>query len=240
MMKNMKELKEMAVRVYTGMTVVFPQFKSEDTLNIQGIVPKFTGRYAVNNSTVSFVEGNEMYVIPYTREVMNVLANANFHQDYFYVPFSNWDYPKADSYKWFALLEGARRSYHQDFLDDCADYCDAHGIKEISSDTLKNSFQMPIKGVHVKHPYYETICYPEITNDCLDCIAVDKIGTFTYNNGRVVFVYRDGQTYVTKGYKVIDELRQAGFREGNLFVPFSNGEEIQDPALKSQWDSIHK
>lgn len=239
-MKNMNELKQMAVQVYTGMTVIFPQFKSEDTLNIQEIIPKFNGYYSVNNSTVSFIEDNEMFVIPYTREVMTILANANFHKGHFYVPFSNWDYPKAESYKWFTLRETARRSYHQDFLDDCVAYCETHNIKPLSNETLENCFQMPLNGVSVKHLYYETTHYPVITNDSFDCIAIETVGTFTCNNGRVVFVYRDGQTYVTKGYKILDELCKAGFREGNLFVPFSNGEVIQNPDLKSQWDRIHK
>lgn len=60
------------------------------------------------------------------------------------------------------------------------------------------------------------------------------------NNGKVIFVYIDGKTYVTKGYKIIDELREAGYKEGELFVPFSNGEAIVDPFLKKKWDDIKK
>lgn len=240
-MMTMNELKEMAVRVYNGMTVVWPQMpQSEENLSLHFIEPKFNGHYSANNSTVCFVERGEMFVIPYTREVMTVLENANFHEAYFYVPFSNGDYPKSESYKWFALREGARQSYHQNFISDCMQYCDAHGITALSDETMKNCFQMPINGINVKHLYYETRYYPEIKNDSLDCIAIEKIGTFCCNNGRVVFVYLDGQTYVTKGYKILDELQQAGFREKGLFVPFSNGEVITDPIFKSQWDAIHK
>jgi hypothetical protein len=56
----------------------------------------------------------------------------------------------------------------------------------------------------------------------------------------VVFVYRDGHTYVTKRYRIISELREAGYRETGMFVPFSNGEEILDPDLREKWESISK
>ena len=46
-----------------------------------------------------------------------------------------------------------------------------------------------------------------ITGNFLDCIAVERLGHYTTNNGRVVFVYRNGKTYVAKGYgKTIGEL----------------------------------
>jgi hypothetical protein len=60
------------------------------------------------------------------------------------------------------------------------------------------------------------------------------------NNGIVVFVYRDGHTYVTKGYKVIQHLCDAGYREKCMFVPFSNGEEIMHDGFRAKWEAIRK
>lgn len=104
----MDSLKEGAVRVYTGMIAVFPQFSQEEALNISELAPKFNGCYATNNSTVCFVSDNEVFATPYTRTTMRSLRSAGFRQEYFYVPFSNGDYPKYEQVKWEALREKAR------------------------------------------------------------------------------------------------------------------------------------
>lgn len=236
----MDSLKEEAVRVYTGMIAVFPQFSQEEALNISELAPKFNGCYATNNSTVCFVSDNEVFVTPYTRITIRSLRSAGFCEKYFHVPFSNGDYPKFEQFKWNALREKARQSYAEDFVEDCVSYCDEHHIGTISEETLRNCFEMPSAGVKVKHIYFEDCYYPIINSTCFDCCAVDHIGHFCCNNGRVVFVYRNGKTYVAKGYKIVNELRVAGYTESGLFVPFSNGEQIQDSVLNARWESITK
>ena len=236
-LENLK--KDGAVRAYPGMIAVWPQFNQENALNVMDLAPKFNGRFATNNSTACFVHENEIYVTPYTRDVIATLRSSGFTDDYFYVPFSNGDYPKQEETKWRLLRQQAEVAHEAEFTDDCIKYCDQHGFGTISDETLSNCFEMPANGVAVKHLYYEETYYPAISR-CLDCVAVDRIGRFCTNNGRVVFVYRNGKTYVTKGYKILSELRAAGYKESGLFVPFSNGEVIQDPTLKARWDAISK
>ena len=237
---NLDILKMDAIRVYTGMSAVFPQLSKEETLYMDW-APKFNGRYAVNNSTVAFVdESGNLYVTPYTYDVIDTLCCAGYSKDNFYVPFSNWDYPKDEAAKWRMLRKKAEQAYKEEYIKDCMKYCENHGIGAISDETLAGCFKMPISGVKVKHPHFETCFYPVITNCCLDSVAEDKLGKFSTNNGRVVFVYMNGQTYVTKGYKILSELRSAGYTETELFVPFSNGEQILDPVLAARWESIHK
>lgn len=236
----METLKKESVRVYTGMTVVFPQFQKEDTLNISGLVPKFNGCYAVNNSTVCYVADDEVYVTPYTRSNMATLREAYFMEKYFYVPFSNWDYPKTEEVKWTMLRNKAQAAYAAEFVSDCIKWCDEHHIGTLSDEILENCFEMPADGVKVKHLYFEECFYPIVRGTCLDCTVVDKLGKYCTNNGRVVFVYRDGKTYVTRGYGILQALRAAGYTEGGLFVPFSNGEEILNFGLKARWESIIK
>lgn len=168
---------------------------------------------------------------------MRSLRSAGFCEKYFYVPFSNGDYPKAEQFKWNAIREKARQSYKEDFVSDCEAYCDERHIGTISEETLDNCFEMPENGVRVKHLYFEDTYYPIMNQSCLDC-RCDNLGHFCSNNGRVVFVYRNGKTYVAKGYKILDELRVAGYTKSGLFVPFSNGEQIQDCVLKARWESI--
>lgn len=236
---TMDSLKEGAVRIYNGMIAVFPQFSQEEALNISELVPKFNGCYATNNSTVCFVTNNEVFATPYTRLVIQTLHSAGFCEKHFYVPFSNWDYPKSEQLKWNTLREKARQSSKADFVSDCEAYCDKRHIGAISKETLKNCFEMPENGVQVKRFYYDDTYYPIMNQSCLDC-RCENLGHFCYNNGRVVFVYRNGKTYVAKGYKILNELRAAGYTESGLFVPFSNGEEIEDAVLNARWESITK
>lgn len=238
--KGMDSLKKGAVKVHSGMIAVFPQHAQESILDISELVPKFNGCYATNNSTVCFVFDDEVFVTPYTRFVMSSLHSAGFCEKYFYVPFSNGDYPKTEWSKWNSLREKAKQSYAEEFVDDCVSYCDKHHIGTISEESLKNCFEMPTTGVKVSRLYFEECYYPIINTSRFDCIAADRIGHFCTNNGKVVFVYRNGKTYVTKGYKILKELCDAGYTESGLFVPFSNGEQIQDPALKALWESINQ
>lgn len=229
-----------SIRVTPGMIAVYPQWGKEEELKVVELVPKFNGRFASNNSTVSFVHDGIFYVTPYTRKAVKTLRENGLSSDYFYVPFSNGDYPKTEKYRWEQLRAKARKSYEEDFVADCNRYCDEHGFGEISEETLQRCFKMPSTGVHVKHLYFEDFYYPIINNLCLDCIGVERIGHYCSNNGRVVFVYRDGGTYVAKGYKILEELRSAGYKEMGLFVPFSNGEQIQDPVLRAKWETLSK
>ncbi len=232
--------KEGSIRVNSGMIVVYPQSHQEETLNVSNLAPKFNGCYATNNSTVCFVSDNEVFVTPYTRSTLHLLVESGFKEKYFFVPFSDGDYPKSEVYKWNSLRKRACLSYTKCFTEDCIAYCNAHGIGTLSDEILKNCFQMPATGVKIRQHNYEGAYYPIINSNCLDCIAVEKIGKYSTNNGRVVFVYRDGKTYVTKGYKIVSALREAGYTECGLFVPFSNGEQILDFTLKSRWESITK
>lgn len=236
----MDSLKKGAIRVYNGMIAVWPQFSSEEPLNISELTPKFNGCYATNNSTVIFISDNEVFVAPYTRNLMCSLHSAGFCEKHFYVPFSNGDYPKFEQFKWNNLRMKAEQVRRDNFVKDCNEFADKHHIGAISDETLSRCFKMPIEGVRVKHPYFEDTYYPVLANCCLDYTAADKIGKFCYNNGRVVFVYRDGMTYVAKGYSIVDELSAAGYSKSGLFVPFSNGEKIMDYALAARWDSIRK
>lgn len=233
-------LKEEAVRIYTGMIVVSQRSSKEETLNISELASKFNGCYATNNSTVCFVSDDEVFVIPYTRITMHFLRSAGFHEKHFYVPFSNGDYPKQEQSKWNYLREKACQSYVEDFVEDCTYYCDEHHIGSISEKTIQNCFEMPSTGVKVRRLYFEDCYYPVINSTCFDSAAADSIGRFCTNNGKVVFVYRNGKTYVAKGYKILNELQTAGYTESGMFVPFSNGEMIQDPVLSARWESITK
>ncbi len=237
----MKNLKENSIRISGVITACWPQFgDKEETIDMSDIGSKFNGAYCTNNSTICYIVDHEVFVTPYTREAMTTIVNAGLVEGYFYVPFSNWDYPKYEKAKWFRLRDLATESYHRDYEEDAARWCDEHGVSELSEETMKHCFRMPRNGVPVKHLYFEDTYYPACNESYVDCTVVDRLGCYCTNNGKVVFVYHDGHTYVTKGHWILGELRHAGYKESGLFVPFSNGEQITDPYLASQWEQISK
>ena len=217
--------------------VVWPQLNEEHMLHVEEMVPKFPGCYAANNSTVSFIYNKCFYVTPYTRKGMEALREARFHENYFYVPFSNGDYPKDEQHRWNVLRAKARRTFEEEFLEECHSYCDSHGIKDLSNEVLRKCFEMPESGIMVKHLHYQAVYYPILVNNQFN---PEKMGVFTCNNGLLVFVNRDGRTYVGKSKRVEKDLIAAGYRETNdLFVPFSNSEQLVRPRLDvlDRWEA---
>ena len=100
--------KEGSVRFYPGMIEVSALSFQEENLDLSNLVLRFNGCYAANNSAICFVYDNEIFITPYTRSTLCLLLSAGFHRSYFYVPFSNGNYPKFEQSKWNQLLEEAR------------------------------------------------------------------------------------------------------------------------------------
>lgn len=237
----MKNLQQNSICVSGITTVCWPQYgDNEETIDMTDIGSKFNGAYCMNNSTICFVVNNEVFVTPFTREAMHTIVDAGLERKSFYVPFSSWDYPKDEKEKWHRLRKEAAESYHRDYEEDSAKWCDEHGIGTLSDETMARCFRMPRNGVPVKHLYFENTYYPACNEGFVDCTVIDRLGCYCANNGKVAFVYHDGHTYVTKGYWILSELRQAGYKEHSLFVPFSNGEQITDPYLAAEWEKISK
>ena len=239
---SIDSLKEEAIRVYTGMTVVYPlSSHSEALYDISYLETGYNCCYSKGNSTIAFVSDNQVFVTPATYSVIHTLKEAGFREDTFQVPFSNWIcYPKLQRNKWKELQRKAFQASKVSFREECSLFCEDHGIGCLSDKTLKNCFQMPDAGIAIRYPSQATDCYfPIINIGFLDDFASQLLGKYAFSNETVIFVYRDGKTYVTKGYKILAELRSAGYTEQHrIYVPFSNGEEILDINLKAQWDAI--
>ena len=240
--RNYEELINAAIKVRPGMQVHWPQFEKYEQLSINNITARDSQSYNWNNGVTVIVDNNlQVYVIPSMRLVFSILDREGYKENSnLYVPFSNGDYPVAEKYRWDQLRKFRDEQQKLEFVKDCKKYCDEHNIGEISEKYFTKCFQMPESGVPVKHPCWEDTYYPAINNFFLDCVAVDKLGTYCYNNGTVAFVYRDGKTYVTRDYSILSALRAAGYKEGSLFVPFSNGETIAHVGLGARWFACTK
>ena len=129
----MKELMKRSIEIPGRVLVVYP-FNQEEVLDVSEVRAKFNGAvYCMNNSTLAYLtEDGRFFVTPYTRKAIRTLDEEGFKEEYFYVPFSNGDYPKAESAKWFELRELAQISYREDYKTDIAKYCDEHGFGELA------------------------------------------------------------------------------------------------------------
>lgn len=78
---------------------------------------------------------------------------------------------------------------------------------------------------------YEVVDYPQRRDD--------EFERFEVNNGMVVFVDSDGQTFVAPvTSEAVRFLEEAGYRRGAT-VPFSNGEKPADPQMRSRLEALH-
>ena len=243
MKMNIKKLlEEYSLKISEETIAYYPQFGEEETLDFSEIVSKFNGRYAVNNSTICFIIEGEAYVTPYTRGMISIIEDIGLKQADFYAPFSNWDYPLNEKDKWEDLRKKAEKKTAQEFADECFRLSWKKGLREISSGALENCLSIPPKGLEVKHNIhnYRGMIMPVITSSIADSMIEKALGTYSANNGVVVFAYCDGNTYLTKGYKIIAFLDQAGFEKTDMFVPLSNGEELTNPVMQLKWLNISK
>lgn len=241
---TLQHLKEKSLRLYEGMPIKVV-VSAKCPLELSKITTKFTGRrvFAMNNSTVCFIDkDSDAYVIPYTRDVIITLVENGFQPVDFYVPLSTLETPPPIYVaRWEALRKQAKLSRAKDFEDDCEKWCDEHQIGAIESTWLVNSIEIPFGGILVEGRDYKTVYYPIVKNMVLDDYATENIGTFNTNNGRTVYVYRNGRTYVYKGHAITHALTAAGYKENfNLFVPFSNGDFPANSPLRERWEMLPK
>ena len=97
---------------------------------------------------------------------------------------------------------------------------------------------MPRGGIPVESGGIYSTYYPALNEACIDIVVIDRLGSYSYNAGRVAFIYRDGHTYISKDPSIIDTLEKAGYRRDNFLVPLSGSEKITDVYLRQIWDNI--
>lgn len=105
--ETLAQLKEAAIILTHPIKVKWPQFGKEEILTIDtsNLVDR---TYAMNNGTLAFFSDGALYVIPYSKQFMDILLENGFTQRGMYVPFSNWDYPVAWESKWNELKRIAK------------------------------------------------------------------------------------------------------------------------------------
>lgn len=167
-----------------------------------------------------------------------MLSQSEFRNGSFYVPFSNGEHPYYQAKKWQSLHVSADIAMLKDYEDDAKDWCNEHHIGSIDENLLDSCLKVPRGGIPVESDGMYSTYYPFLNETCIDIIAIDRLGSYSYNAGRVAFVYRDGHTYLSKDPSIMDVLKKAGYRRDNFLVPLSGSEKITDAYLRQIWDNI--
>lgn len=207
-------------------------------LNLTHLAEHREGEYSLNNSTLCWVIDGEIYAAPYTRKVAQLLDQAGFRNGSFYVPFSNGEHPYNRRTEWESLLLSANIAALKDFEEDSKAWCDEHHIGSIDDRLLESCLKIPRGGIPVEDSGSYSTYYPFLNETCVDIVAISSLGSYSYNAGRVSFIYRDGHTYLSKDPSIMDILEKAGYRRDDFLVPLSGSEKITDAYLKYLWDNI--
>ena len=259
-----------SVEAKSGSIIVCPKICRREILDVSQLVRNFKGQYAINDMIVAFVCENRVFVCPKTKKVLQTLHDAGLKTADFYVPYSeNGEYPLENEHRWRSLLEEQARVIDEEFISECEEYSDNNSIGKLSDEILADCLEVPKEGIpisfeldrtllhtpvlgfmgvltgepHMKRMQsYKSVYYPEIKvgGQHFNNRVAQKLGTYCTNNNCIVFVYRNGKTYVSKFYEVEKALQQAGYVRVPMLVPLSSGEVITDPDLKAKWDSLDK
>lgn len=207
-------------------------------LNLTHLAEHREGEYSINNSIVCWVMDGEIYAAPYTRKLVQQLTQAGFRNGSFYVPFSNGERPYSRETEWEHLLLSANIATLKDFEEDAKAWCDEHHIDSIDKNLLESCLRVPRGGIPVESGGIYSTYYPLLNETCVDIVAISYLGSYSYNAGRIAFIYRDGHTYISKDPSIMDVLEKAGYRRDNFLVPLSGSEKITDAYLRQIWDNI--
>ena len=180
----------------------------------------------------------EIYAAPYTRSLVQLLDQTGFRNGSFYVPFSNGEHPYNRRAEWESLLLSAGVATLKDFEEDAKAWCDEHHIGSIDEHLLGSCLKVPHGGIPVEDGGVYSTYYPRLNETCVDIVAISSLGSYSYNAGRVAFVYRDGHTYLSKDPAIMDILEKAGYRRDDFLVPLSGSEKITDAYLGYLWNNI--
>ena len=90
---------------------------------------------------------------------------------------------------------------------------------------------------HIKKDYcikVSRINLNALTNKPIQFIEGENL-TYSTNNEIVSFIDENGIAYVTPYYEVINTLKQAGYKQSNLYVPFAENKCLNEGANGWKW-----
>lgn len=239
-------LKTLSICIPTVVIVCNTNNDEEIAVDMTDVVLAFDNCYSTNGRVICFVHDGEIFITPYTRSRIASIKRTGLVKKYFDIPVKNeYAFPKHKKERWFFLWELAYEDYDRDYKERCAEWCDVTGVcRELNDRIISHCLRIPREGIEVQRPsangtYYIVSHYKPICDESRFApLPVRQFGLYC-DGPNVVFVYRDGHTYIAKGHWVVKELeRVGGYTKCNLYTPFSAGEKIIDPYLANRWEKL--
>lgn len=230
------------IKVYKGMFSLWKGTGIMEPVDVSYVVKKY-GKKKVfsvgqNRQSVMYLNDGDCFVAPWTRELIAGLIEAKYSREFFFVPFDCGDVPMQEQNEWSILVAEAKASCRDHFVEECIRWSKSNGIVRIPRRILSKCFLIPPEGLRVRNLVYEERIVPIIDVYNPERNSVQYLGKYHFYKGLTVFVYRDGTTYVGKGYGLPKKLKHSGFEEMGMFVPFSNGSLPVDRDLRDKWLSL--
>jgi hypothetical protein len=200
--------------------------------------------YDQNNGVVAFkTADDEFRIAPYSRRLSLALTEAGYVSTGVFVPLSNGEQLAIPEQRgeWALITARVNVQRNEDRVEACRQTYLAearvrgitHGLTQsaafegrlIKADGAQ--FLVPPEGAPEIYPSaFDHTLRDELT------LRAPQVGRYATNNGLLAFVDESGTTYVVKGTERKDQImRAAGYKEGGVVVPFSNGEILVDPDL---------
>ena len=200
------------------------------------------GTYWNNNGKLVFVDDKgKTYVTPYYHNISIKLKEAGYFPNRMFVPLSNGEEILDENLKnrWHKLCyeanEDTKRRINVERRTELQELANEKGIKQLPIDVYKLSFFIPTTGVETS--WYEE--KKETTYPINEWSLKVYLGSYFQNNGKLVFVDDKGDTFVTPfANEITATLRDAGYRERSMYVPFSNGDIPSDRMLALRWKHL--
>ena len=228
---------EFSIQLEEGMLIFDQNSGAEKELQLDNLISTFEYRYNYNSRYVCFVDDRNVYLSLCSTKVIDTLEDHKIKHENFMMPLSENETLKYQQFRVSSMSERLAKAEKEDFIKDCVDFSKKNGIFSVNPKILAKCFEIPDEGMDVIRNGAIITYWPYIS--CRHSIDdIEFIGKYCAHNGKVIFVNRDGRTYIAKGYGIIYELEKSGFRQRKMFVPLSYGEAILDDSLADTWFNI--
>lgn len=198
--------------------------------------------YCGNNGVLAFVDGNGKYhAAPSRDDLVAALEGEGYQKNTLFVPFSNGEKPVdgplpnnlGAAAKWDQLIrEADAYGREQERKENLATYEKKAKEREIT----------PVIGDYIICDGVTTTNDEKIeTNETTEGLRqrIDHVGTYSSNNGTTAFVDGQGHLCAAPSSELLFiTLKASGYKKGEMFVPFSNGELPENKSLQNKWKAL--
>lgn len=249
---NLRELTKFALEVPKNGIVTFRIRKDEESKEGEeniiyfpfGLSRKSRGEFCRDRDTVSFIDHDgRFFVVPYFEGIIDCFQSDQENpivEGDLWVPFSTgttrpdkYDSRSKPAYiKWKKLLDITEKWAWEDVRKEIRERCPVGDVPRWILEE-EHCFEIPPEGVKVKafhHPkpyILRPIWYKRRLDETFDDV-LPKLGTYNVHDGVLQINSNEGRSFVLKGFndRFLKALRKVGYLNKNIFVAFSNKEEI--------------